>query len=756
MTYPNLQQWQYIELTMKDKSSGTSSTYYLSNRAIIDDTNVGRYFPLIKSIGSLGSRMGTFLPESTSATITLDDSPGSYGYERRFSDLLERQTPIQQSIKIYLAQTELTDLNVTADFVLAWQGVVVGIDMDRGDGNDRLSLKVSSVPLPVREVTKQVSIEDWGPSYNPPASAYGQYLPLILGSNVEVAPVKLSSTGSTAANFAYGTTLGTTYPLGGVQAYYAKNYANDYVQVQSAGTTTTVIMGNNYAGDTNGGVLANTEEFLFPIASSNTVGYIISKLEVDVQGIFGGANTFTAAIWDAADVIGTKRQRLGIASISATTTNGVNQTLTFSFSDPVVLAGDHTYYLGLTAENASAVYLRYLAAGPTSTIYYRTNSAGESAPWITSAYNKTHVFRLYGAVLTDNYSGSGTVNSSTGLGHAYVYVTQGGSADLSKLNLILAVNGIKDDGSGTCTGSASSLIESPIHAIKLLDKAWNGSTWTGGSFDFTIFSTEQTAATTTTNRWYRKIAGATSGRALATDIMAEIAKNGAIRVGMRNGGSTPLVVWPWGYTTASVATISDEDARVRGVQISGTETIINRAFFVYNKSLVTFDPIRAANNELLKNYTGTQNWYNGLNAYVTDLTSTSETLYGVRPVGNVAYDWLKDSASASIIADYLLRTYQHPHIFVDFEVPYFKYSTVDMLQIVNIVHPDLPSYFGTSANATLPYYLGSAVDVLEGRYWKRAKEYRAQVEGREIFFDRDNIPKLRLVARLLVNSNDPT
>lgn len=741
---------------MKDKTTGTSSTYYLSNRPIIDDTNVGRYVPIVKSIGALGSRMGSLFPESTSATITLDDSPGSYGYERRFSDLLDRQTPIQQTIKIYLAQTELDDLNVTADFVLAWQGVVVNATMDRGSGSDELSLRVSSVPIPVREITKQVSTEDWGPVYNPPTSAFGQYLPLILGSNVEVAPVKLSSTGATTANFVYGTTLGTTFPLAGVQSYWAKNHENKYVQIQSAGTTSTVVMGNDYVEDTNGGVLSNTVEDLFPIASGNSVGYAITSLEVDIQGIFVGTNKFTASIWDADDVIGSQRKKIATASITETTSSGGNQTFTFEFPDPVILEGSHTYYLGLTAEQASAVYLRYQAAGPTSTIYYRTNADGENSPWITSAYNKTHVFRLYGAVLTDNYSGSGTVNSVTGLGHAYVAATQSGSADLSKLDLILKVNGLKDDGSGTCTGSASSLIESPVHAIKLLDKAWNGSIWTGGTFDFSVFSAEQTAATTTTNKWYRKIAGATNGRGLVSDIMGEIAKNGAIRIGMRNGGSTPLVLWAWGSTGTTVAIISDEDATIRGIQIGGTDTIINRALFVYYKSLLYFDPVRSATNDSLKNYVGTQNWYNGLNAYVTALANTSETIYGARPLVSVGYEFIQDSNTASVIADYLLRTYEHPHVFVDFEVPYFKYSTIDMLQVVSLIHPDLPAYFGTSSNATLPFYSGSAVDINEGNYWKRAKPYRAQIEGREIFFDRDNIPKIRFTARLLINPNDPT
>ena len=119
MSYPYLQQWQYVEITTKNKETAASSTYYFSNRPIIDDTNVGRYIPILESVGSFGCRMGDYLPEPINSEFVLNNAPGSFGYERRFSDLLDRETVISQTVKLYVAQTELNDLNVTSDFSLA-------------------------------------------------------------------------------------------------------------------------------------------------------------------------------------------------------------------------------------------------------------------------------------------------------------------------------------------------------------------------------------------------------------------------------------------------------------------------------------------------------------------------------------------------------------------------------------------------------------------------------------------------------------
>ena len=529
MTYPNLQQWQYIELTMKDKSSGTSSTYYLSNRAIIDDTNVGRYFPLIKSIGSLGSRMGTFLPESTSATITLDDSPGSYGYERRFSDLLERQTPIQQSIKIYLAQTELTDLNVTADFVLAWQGVVVGVDMDRGDGNDRLSLKVSSVSIPVRELGRKIFYTDeFYAAHVTQDNAYGQIIPLVLGDGVQVKPLALEAPWMLPSAYGYAVIMGTQYPVGGVTHYWAKDKLGRYVEVTSPASLSTVAAGNDYTPNTNGVTISNSYTSLVPFTKPE--GYLLRKASVSIQSAITGSAAYSISIFRAAGTEGGGRLEIANAAITSTSyTTGNNYTLDFYFTQPVVIEEDTYYYFGISSNVASSSYWRYESGVGTSGNYKLTHSDGPYGYWETLGSTNAHVFKLYAATFTDNKDGTGFTTDENGYNIANVDIDVGSAAPydntgiLKNLDLVFTVQGLKDDSLGTITGVANTLIESPVHAIKLLDKAWNGSTWTGGSFDFSVFSTEQTAATTTTNRWYRKIAGATNGRTLVSDLMAYVA-----------------------------------------------------------------------------------------------------------------------------------------------------------------------------------------------------------------------------------------
>ena len=106
---------------------------------------------------------------------------------------------------------------------------------------------------------------------------------------------------------------------------------------------------------------------------------------------------------------------------------------------------------------------------------------------------------------------------------------------------------------------------------------------------------------------------------------------------------------------------------------------------------------------------------------------------------------------------FFASVYAHPHNFVRFEVPLFKYSTLDILDVINLVHPDLPAFHGTSSNAKNPTYGTDDVPVNVGNYWKRAKSYRAIIEGKQIDMDRDDFPTLLVTARILNNyPKDPT
>lgn len=109
------------------------------------------------------------------------------------------------------------------------------------------------------------------------------------------------------------------------------------------------------------------------------------------------------------------------------------------------------------------------------------------------------------------------------------------------------------------------------------------------------------------------------------------------------------------------------------------------------------------------------------------------------------------------VAEFLATTYALPHTFVTIELPFFDYTSLDMMDVITVTHPDLPAYFGTTSNAKLPTYNNTETPISQGHYWKRAQSYRMQIEAKEMAFNIDGYPTLRLTCRVLDNyPKDPT
>jgi len=100
MSAPSLVPLIVVAMALKDISDGsTSKIVNISNMPIPDNSEI---LPILKGIGSLGVTLDTYLPAPSRSTIRIDNTPGSYGFERRFSDILERYTIIDQNVIVYL------------------------------------------------------------------------------------------------------------------------------------------------------------------------------------------------------------------------------------------------------------------------------------------------------------------------------------------------------------------------------------------------------------------------------------------------------------------------------------------------------------------------------------------------------------------------------------------------------------------------------------------------------------------------------
>ena len=591
MTSSNLQAWFYVELTLKAKADGTSKTVYLSNRPILDDTNKGRYIPILAGISGLGNVAGRYLPEPTRGSIEIDNSPGSYGAQRRFADLMDRYTMVAQTFKLYSAVTDYEDLDVSSNFTLQWQGVVSRYSYE----GTKVKIEVASDIIPRRVVTKAIT-----PGYfpNAPTKSLGKHIPVVFGVGVQCEAIQITPDGGGSYEYAYATTLSDKYVVGGIVGYFAKTKEGSFTQVTSAGTVNAIVLGNTAASGKSNGNWLGTVDYTFakPFSVTADTNYVFVSASLRIYKQLGTdtGGTLECTIRKAnyyqdvaptsapGEVLATSRIDTSLLASAAG-----EYDLRFGFPEPLVLSpGD--YYICFTKRCSTGGLVRtYADSGASETGY-----AYENGLWQTTvAAGYEWYWALYGAVFTDS-SSTGNPDRD-GLDYAYFEATQSADPvsvpDLSKVQYLLSVNGLKDDGSGTITGTPNLTLTGPANAIKVLDKEWNGSTWTGGKLD----ASEQLDSRTYVNQsgtghYHRQIGGKTEGQTFLDQIYERICRQHGMRICLFNGAASSLALYAWGTHRSTAAVITDEEAKVEQVTQLGVETVINRILMYYDKRITAY------------------------------------------------------------------------------------------------------------------------------------------------------------------------
>lgn len=770
MASPSLQVWIVAELALKSLSDASTKTVYLSNRAALDDTNFGRYQPIIQRVSGIGVKAGETLPQSGRGQIVLDNSPNTYGLQRRFGDILERYTAIDQVVTIKIATTALSDLDITGDLSTVWVARIVGARQTYG-ANPTIILDIAQDTIARRVITKPINTIDFSAA---PTASLGKHLPIVIGSSVEVDAIQIDAT--TTPKYAYCTTLGSTHISGGVQAYYVRDYDGIYRQVTSAGTTSTAVYTIADSGAT------NADEYWLDTIDETAVKFAVGSKYIGVTvrvkfqgtgvvGWVGGTATQAGKIifriYEENESLSVPGQLIGTAVANKAdyqaSFRGLTSTSFYveaNFDKPVIFSKASNYYLSV-AQTFSAVEddAPPLSNNASATVYDKyldtSTGRGQELTWVSvTGTNVDRIFDIFGAVFTDTATPSGAEINGDGLGHGYFTITQraAGFPALNNIPYIVSVNGLKDDSSGTITGAASSVLTTAKHAIRCLDREWNGSTWTGGRFDWTKLSGYHGLGS-------RIIKGRTEGRTLLQDFISNICKSSASKV-LQVNSTTPLAFYAWGTSTTPTVRLSQEDTQIISLERKGTETIINRLTLLYDKRVKDTQLVGVRTQDGQTDFAGVIDWRYTTSALTTALSTNSRSLYGDRVLDAPEHPWIGDSTTAEEMAKYYLGVFAYPLAYATVEVPYLKYSAIEIMDVIYIVHPDLPSYFGTSSNAALPTYGTTTlteVDLIQGNYWVRAQEIRAQVEGKEIIIGDSDYPRLRLNLKLLLNyPADPT
>jgi hypothetical protein len=753
MTGSNLEYHIKAVITLKSMEDASSTTFTVTT--IQESIPSIISWPIIKSVGSIGANMGDYLPQTSATSITLSNEYGSIGFERRFLDLLDRYTIINQQILIYLAVSAIGEFS-DANYELKWAGTIKNLQVNSED----LVINIAGRGITDR-VLNTIVTQD---KFNSASEASLNYaLPIIFGQNVQVKPLNIDSyVVPTQAEMAYGTNL-RHYKCGGLKKAYAKGHDNVYHEIaaQASGSSASIALGRNYvAGKVNGGAYIAR---LGHRIDSQANGYVITGASVWIYksaGIAAGEMIFRVHIDDnlqnatlqraPGTILGEGVYQNSLLSAAA----GVYE-IRINFNKPIVIPPYTEFIFTHGIANETTGFIREYYEAVAENVY-TLNIFGDQI-WFLSNTRRFYwgVYAL--EIYDDNPYGSDDDNV-----HAQVFLYQKADLtevpDLSKIDWVFEVDGLKDNSSGTVTGAANQLIESPQHIVELMTKLDNGTSYTGGQFG-SEHSATWPEVNTASSRYYRKVAGKTQGATTLTSFLADICSATASRITMHPSTSTPLGYWAWGYTADAIDDITQEDCKIISGEIQGTESIVNAAQIFYADKLVDVDFITSTALGQFKSFSAsissidtTSSVYAEANA----LTSVSRSIYGNLELQDKTNLWIADATSAHNMCLSYLRRYLYPSVYYFIEVPYLRYKALKLLDVVRITHPELAAFFGTTPDASRATYAATEVDLSTGFYWARANSTRAQIEGIQTIFDDKNMPRLRLTIKLLNNPADPT
>lgn len=832
---PNINTYIKASITLRHKKTGALKTITLINREYSSNIDA---FPLLISIDSIGLKLSGNIPEGSRGSITVDNSPSSFGSERRFSDLLNRYTMIEQPVKVWIAEIPVGKREVEDnDFNLEWTAIVVGVNFD----SSKLQITMSRSEIPVRLMTYSVNLNSFP---NAPSESLGKHLPIVLTSDDETVQVDAIRTtdnyeydsDTTAIDYVYATTLSNQHKVdrvgsGASSSTYLdmlnrsnkwqrmnllrKNFffLGDDFEIKFLGLNNYSFNGTWDPSLTDvaykltpgqnceaGQVIVGIDWFLSTATTANFYNFQPAKFTLNIYSEWNNKPDELIAS-DTIDCEVDHATRLELQSNSGTASYIYK--FKFWLNKAIIIPENSSVFISLSRNDISETYPRGVFS-PVQTNnedngdslanfeqYYKINSSifaqsqkelnagivsalpdGPDKTALLAQYNEdtdlyaqtfkdwqSHVinvgrdhFKVYGLAVVDEASNATEFQDGLGFQGFKLIMPQQDSPDLSDLRLIVNTRGLKDDLSGSITGTPSAQLTTPVQQIRCLMREWNGSAWVDKRFDHTKFSDTHTEYNS--GRWGIRLAGATSGRTMLSEVLEQVCKESMMMlVPFVSETDYSLGLFCWGTKRTSQYLLSDENARFNGAYISGIESVVNRVQLAFQRTMQNrVEEIIAEG--------GYKQYQQYLDTDVTlvdtplDELQTSQAVYGVRVLSQISRDWLIDETSAKGVAALMIRRYLEPEFIVSVQVPISECPDLLGMDVIDINFVNLPAYFGSTHEAKNPLAGTSnqSVDLVKGHYWKRAQKYRCAVIGNELVLRRDE-PITRLLTLLVINKH---
>lgn len=759
-----------VSYNLGDIKAGTTAvrdtvkkTYNFVNKRVKDAaTSAERetYLPILKSVGEITLAAGEILPTASFSSITLDDSRGSFGADRRFSDILERSTIIGQTINFYLGEAPI-DTDAPASWKLLGSGRIASWTKALSSGSPEITIQIQPSKISERVMNIEVSRDIPGMA-NAPDESIGRVLPITFCTTAynprmsfpgqEVSPTRISADGSSNAKYALTTQMyQTTKAIPSKYIFVKKNWPEStfewlglYFPPAIVPDYRTPVTGSYYNLNTYTAAAWRIPEIL-KISDSN--GFIVTAVELSARGQSSSPSRVSSAYLSVFILMVDKVTynviaELGRGKAALATYDANNNVLNSTFSvkvslnSPVMLdltsTREHDFYIGFEATGVAAnemvLYQNSTGAPHRLLLKDRTTGPGDSfTDWRISSDASgiiAHKLHYASATFTDHealFTPDGLTYSSMSLTQTTADTGQI-NPELDSLEIVAHVEGFADYTTGT-------RIYDPSAILKTLSYEWDGEKWVDkASFDTTTLATSHYTPLfnpNSGNHRARVLGGIIENKSTYSQILSEIARGTASKIGIYGNGK--LFIFPWGIKNSQAFIIPQEDIIPLSWETRDDSNIINRTQITFERNFLNTGVDGG-------NYNYSVDFSSSSFLPVAAITERSRSIYGVKNIldntfsvfghsridrsptwptvglpgyliGTPAASTPGGSAAPAVqfcvdfLADYYISRFALPFVYCSFVVPYHRYKDIKMFDVISFHHSEFPAFFGTDPNA---------------------------------------------------------
>jgi hypothetical protein len=753
---------------------------YLVNREFTaaSGTTLGdaAYLPVIKKISGIKFDSSDFIPKNSTIQLDLDNTPGSWGFDRKFTDELDRFSIIGCQIRLYICGDEPGSFtNASALSGLLIPGIISAVRVDTK--NQSVSITAETYRANTQPLTARP--DPSLPGLTQAAST--QSLPFLIGFNVYTKLMPLNSdpqaepTGSPLGNHTqayYGFCTDRSIAVAqGHDILYIRDFTDQtykaFTPYNTAGTVTELERDGTFSANLTLDTDTEIADYIKRGSESFTnrvLTHAIIKFRGNT-GYVGSVNgAITLEIYQKAprapyNSFGSRPNKTPIAratvekdAYAAELVLNADFNIAFALDKPVYLNGDVGEELWYSISHDDDDDTNTLSipryTGSTSNRWRRKTGKN----WRKQASETKTIYAdwyclgaglLTTGITTDEY-GNRPRYYMVGAVDAF---TAQEDFDPCNLDIIAYTDGLLDDSSGTVTGSASSLISDTYEVLKLLSYSWDdtNSTWTSNFYRTWNASINANSS----DYYYRRPSFAATGNALADQVIREICRQYYVALVPTNDEDEPIGCFVEGHYKYGFTAIQDNEIFSSSYDYKNTESIVNSIEMAYEPDLLNLQADDVFQRGGPKQY----RYY----LQRKDAATPSIARWGIKPLKNINYSYVNYPPYAGAIADLMLIKLALPAEYFTIEVPYEKFKSIQMFAQLRVYSPRFPSYFGANVGPTLPIDDSGATDEegsIAGTEEARGEYIRGVVEGIEYLADAGKYATVRYTCRRL-RDNDP-